>query len=632
MKNENLINKEVDVHMHRKQGQLSKWKNKWKNKWRVRGIRNRLLLNITVLVILSISACTAVLSLYWSKEKIDTFDQYSREITEQISKFVDASMQNLDQLAITIAYSDDIQRILKIDYSKQFSRYSSSRKSASWYLMNVKKAYNGIESIYVYDKQGYLFSSPMAFSNPDYVLESEEWLEEFKNSDAVSCIVGPRINYQQTYPQNEVITVVRKIRNLDNLEETGYVFINVRMEDILNNNLQKIWNADNGALLIVTENQEIIFDSGNLIGKNEEIDDGLMQGLYEKKNVFNYSHGRSRYRVVFSKCENSGWNIIRTVEMNKLFASTRRMIWFSAVLMILIILITLVVMRSFADSFLDPIIRIQKSMQKFMDNNFELFAERSDDETAVLIEKKSEDEIELLSSCYNQMVMKMYSMIHSLYQNEQEKHKLEMEALSTQISPHFTYNTLGTIKQMALLQSADGIADMVDAIINLLRATARYGEGISSLEQELGLLRDYINIMQMRYYDDFEYEINADKETLQVQIPCMMLQPIVENAILHGVLGIERQGVIEIRTWKEEEVLCITVKDNGKGFDPAYVKALQEGAERNVKGRDNIGIYNVHRRIQLYYGTDYGLDFQKNEPEGTIVTIRIPFEEAEKNV
>lgn len=603
---------------------MGKERNKWITIWEKKGIRNRLLLSMSALVILSVGLCTLVLSMYWSSEKLRTFDQYSGEITRQISKSVSASLENLDRLAISIAYSNNIQRVLEVDYNEYPSLYAANSRAAGWYLMNTKNASSGIVSIYVYDLEGNLFSTPMGFRNFDYDFREEEWLEEFGASDAVSCVIGPRINGQETYPDDEMITVVRKVRSLETMEEAGYVVINVRMEDMLDNNLQRIWNADNGTLLIVTHENRIVFDPGELFSPKKSIDGDVFESLEESDGIFEYDHLGSKYHVVFECCDN-GWYVMRVVENSNLYLSIRKMLFLSAVVAALIILVAFFPIYAFANGFVRPILRIQKSIQHLASNNFDFFAETMEEKKLPVV--NCNNEIDLLIFSFNQMAVELYSNILTIHQTEQEKHKLEMEALFTQINPHFTYNTLNTIKQMAILQDAPGIADMTDAIVNLLRATAKYGDGTSSLEKELEILRDYIYIMQMRYYDNFECFIETNPDTQCAIIPCMILQPIVENAILHGIFGIDRPGEIQILSRIEEGILLIIVSDNGKGFDPNYVNALLSGVKSQEEGHDSVGIYNVHRRIQLRYGKEFGLQFEKGEPQGTVVTIRIPMED-----
>lgn len=596
---------------------------KFKTWWAGLGIRNRLLLMFSALVIISVSLCAAVLSIYWSRERITSFDTYADEITKQVSKSVDACLQNIDRLAISIAYSDNMQQVLSVDYGEHFEMYAPNEKLAGWYLANAQKSYNGIQSIYVYDLQGHLFSTPMNFANFDYKLEQEEWLPEFAKSDARTCIIGPYVNKQETYPKEEIISIVRKVKNMMTMKDAGYIFINVKIEDILNDNLQKIWEADGGTLLIVTDTNQIVFDSGDLFRGKNGMDEGWFSKLQKAGSHFDYQYQSRKSRVVFSYSENSGWYVLRIADHQELYSSVHKMLTISAVIAALIILVIFLPMMAFANGFVWPIIRLQKSMLRLTNDNFDPFTEPEDD-NEIILQPNGGDEIALLTESFNHMALRLYSMIQTIYQTENEKHKLEIAALSAQINPHFTYNTLGTIKQMALLQNAGGIADLTDAITNLLRATAKYGDGSSTLQKELDLIRDYIFIMQMRYYDNFKCSVTTEDGTLNQPMPCMLIQPIVENAIFHGIYGIDRPGVIDIHVHITDGKLCITVADNGKGIHPEQMKMFLEGPGHTENKYENVGVYNVHRRLQLHYGTEYGLRFKENHPYGTTVTILIP--------
>lgn len=355
----------------------------------------------------------------------------------------------------------------------------------------------------------------------------------------------------------------------------------------------------------------------------EGIDEVCFSKLQEGKPHFDYQSQGIRNHVTFSNCQSCGWYVLRIVEHDQLYSKVKQMLLFAAVIAVLIIVAFFFPIQAFSNGFTRPIIRLQKSMVRLAGNHFDPFTE-SEEETEIILSEKGGNEISLLIDVFNSMSVKLHSLIQSIYRTENEKHQLEIMALSAQINPHFTYNTLGTIKQMALLQNSQGIADLTDSVIHLLRAVAKYGNGVTTLKTELDLIQDYISVMQMRYYENFEVSIHAEEELLEKKIPSMLLQPIVENAIFHGILGIDRQGVISIDAHREDEKLYITVSDNGKGGDFQQIQLFLKAPGHAEKKNENIGIYNVHRRIQLYYGSEYGLTFEANQPFGTRAAIIIP--------
>lgn len=218
----------------------------YRNHWRSMGIRKKLFLMFGVLVILSVGLCTTILSVYWVQKEEDSFDVYSDEITKQVSKSVDASLKNMDRLAISVAYSDVIQRILSSNYESFFPNIISvvDNNTAIWYLSNFQNSSNSVQSIFIYDNNGNLYSTPIEFRNLNYKLEQEEWLEDFANSADLVRVVGPYINHQEKLTTEPVITVARKIRDMITLDKVGYILVNVKMEALLNENLQKDWQSE----------------------------------------------------------------------------------------------------------------------------------------------------------------------------------------------------------------------------------------------------------------------------------------------------------------------------------------------------------------------------------------------------
>ena len=202
--------------------------------------------------------------------------------------------------------------------------------------------------------------------------------------------------------------------------------------------------------------------------------------------------------------------------------------------------------------------------------------------------------------------------------------KIEVKALQSQINPHFLYNTLDSIKWEAKLNKVDKIAKIVTEFGNILKANMNFNETIVTVEDELGLVKSYLYIQMERYKDRFEFKLNVPEDMYGYRIPKLLLQPIVENAIIHGMELITEKGIVEITGRKEGDNLIFNVKDNGNNFEGDFDKIV------NDIDSNSIGLYNVNKRIKLYYGEEYGLSLISDDC--TNIQIKIKKDIRDNNV
>ena len=218
--------------------------------------------------------------------------------------------------------------------------------------------------------------------------------------------------------------------------------------------------------------------------------------------------------------------------------------------------------------------------------------------------------------------------IDKYYKEDIEKRellkKIEVKALQSQINPHFLYNTLDSIKWEAKLNKVDKIAKIVTEFGNILKANMNFNETTVTVEDELGLIKSYLYIQMERYKDRFEFKLNVPEYMYGYHIPKLLLQPIVENAIIHGMEQITEKGMVEITGRKEGDSLIFNVKDNGNGFGEDFDKIV------NDVDSHSIGLYNVNKRIKLYYGEEYGLSLLSGDC--TDIQIKIKKDIRDSNV
>lgn len=258
-----------------------------------------------------------------------------------------------------------------------------------------------------------------------------------------------------------------------------------------------------------------------------------------------------------------------------------------------------------------------------MERNIRLVEKRAYADVAVI---PTQDEFGQLSRTFKHMAAHIDALIRENQERERVQHELEIQVLRAQISPHFLYNALNSVRHLASMQGMDHIERLTAAIIRLLRAALSNTEALIPLRQEVEYVRNYFEICQYQYLNDLTLDVEVDEALYDCLLPPMVLQPIVENAIIHGIADFRSDGAIRIHAQKNADTLFLTVTDNGQGMSGEQIEALL-CQERNTDKRrfSGIGIHNVRRRIQMRFGERFGLHLFSEPGKYTTVQISLPY-------
>ncbi len=243
------------------------------------------------------------------------------------------------------------------------------------------------------------------------------------------------------------------------------------------------------------------------------------------------------------------------------------------------------------------------------------------------------NEIDIIQKGVFEMSRRMAGLYEQNLAIEKEKQEARLKALQYQINPHFLYNTLGTIQMAAMMENHSRLAQVIRSLSELLHKTINITGEMVSLSSELSMIDDYINIMQFRYFDRITVVKELPQESMKLYIPSRILQPLLENAIGHGLSDLlnqpEGQGEIRIEGFLNEDVLELRISDNGSGMNPPTLKAVFSREE--VDDGSHVGLRNIDERIKLHFGRSYGLTVESRQGEGTAVKICLPVIESLNN-
>ncbi len=371
-------------------------------------------------------------------------------------------------------------------------------------------------------------------------------------------------------------------------------------------NSGRIFISDSGGNILISQNRDMT------VKAREDINLLAKSGKNTGRSYTSTVDGEKTFVTSYT-VPDSGWKIIGLVDYGDLTRDMHSILDFALVLLVFMVALFLVFSFLFFRDILNPIDKLTKKMK---------IVEKGYFDTA--IEIKGNDEINNLGKSFNKMVSEIRKLINERDIKEKEKEKAEIEALQSQINPHFISNTLNSIRLMSMIAKADSIKNMTEAFMKLLTSTFGRKGVFNTIETEMDILSSYIYIMKVRFGDKFDVVFEIDENIRQFYILKLVLQPILENAILHGISDTEEKGVIRIKGCRLGENLMLEITDNGKGMTEEELNDLMSEGYRNTKGFNGMGLMNVDRRIKLNHGDKYGLRIKSVFGEFTSVKIVLP--------
>ena len=237
---------------------------------------------------------------------------------------------------------------------------------------------------------------------------------------------------------------------------------------------------------------------------------------------------------------------------------------------------------------------------------------------------RSNDEIGMLSNSFNVMVGKINTLMKDLYEEHEKLRISEMKTLEAQINPHFLYNTLESIIWLARGGQNEDVVRLVFSLTNLLRIGLSRGRTLVTIEEEIEHIKNYLVIQEVRFEDEFESFISIPEDIFKNKTLKLILQPIIENSIYHGIMQSESKGKIIISSDCTDSDIYFRIIDTGPGIEPEEVRKLNGYLSEMKESNLGLGLRNVNERIKLYFGAEYGITFKSAPGSGTEVSIHIP--------
>ncbi len=411
----------------------------------------------------------------------------------------------------------------------------------------------------------------------------------------------------KNYFQKEVITIARPYFP-DAADET--VMLSADIDTSVLTNLTDFSFGEKSYFFIADRNGNIVFhpDREKIGEKSSYFNNG-----FENREV---SLNGDRYLLSSSYSELSGWHIISMASAEELEADLNYLTEITIFLIVLVLGIIILLTLFLSNSLSTPIRKLQ-----------ELTHRASENDLSVKIDIEGEDEIAELGKSFNKMIQRINKLLEENVREQKLLRKLEMESLDNQIKPHFIYNTLDLIIGLLENKDFDRATHMVEALGKFFRLSLSHGNEMVLIRNELKHVKNYLFIQQFRHGEEYEYIIDIeDQSMLDKHIPRLILQPVVENSIYHGIMPLSKKGLIIIKGYSENKSIYFKIVDNGIGIELEKVKEINQILRGEVDLEDKkkyFGLRNVNQRLKLMYGGESGVEINSIPNEKTEVLIRI---------
>lgn len=370
--------------------------------------------------------------------------------------------------------------------------------------------------------------------------------------------------------------------------------------------------GDLGQVIIIDEKNTIVASSNNLYKKNSRtVQNAIALSEYNGNSVT--KSFQSNNFIISRPFSINDWKIIGIIPWTHIYQNSSYYFLTLALIVSLIYLLTFYISKLITSTITKPIDNMIDAMMEVEKGNLEVKTEIDYD-----------DELGDLGRNFNNMTIELSSMKDRVIEEQQKLRKSEFKALQSQINPHFLYNTLDSVVWLARMKKHEEIVQVVNSMTKLFRISLSRGKDIIPIEDEIDHVRSYLMIQKHRYRTHFDYDINVSEELFEYATPKLILQPLVENAIYHGVKLKRDGGKISITGELLDDKILFKVTDTGLGMTPETLEAIHYSFETNTNKISMYGIKNVHDRIKIFFGKDYGLYFESELGQGTTATITIP--------
>lgn len=532
---------------------------------------------------------------------------------QQINKDTYKVLSEATRIADNVSRDGEIQVQLRNPLPDSQQEMYKQRMNYN-YNLNFKNQYTvDIDGIYVLGRNGAIFRSSKGTLRKQEFREEEWFKQVIETGEELWLAPHPGSDIIQNLDYL-TISVVYPVKDRISSRILGVVVVDVRAESL--NKIEDNGLVFEGKSYILDEDDKVIYsDQSN----DEEEIDAVNHAFHE--NQADHTGTADKIEIGGKAClyssmylSNNGWKTVGIISDRQVYAPFERLRMAIIFAILVFGIIAVIFAWKGADNVSEPIKKVRTTMKQVEKGDFN-----------VQLKIASQDEVGELAQSFNHMIEKIKRLMAQEQESQEKLRYAELKALQSQINPHFLYNTLDSINWMVRMGRNDKVEEMIDALSTFFRISLSKGRHFISIREELIHVEKYIMIQKVRYERIMESEICVPEELFGYDIIKMTLQPLVENALYHGIKEKGEGGVIRITAEGQGDNIVFCVSDTGLGMSKEKLEKLQIMMDQGIDhDPDAYGIINVQKRIHMYFGTEYGLRFESEPGSGTSVYVTIP--------
>ncbi|KAA5806421.1 sensor histidine kinase [Thermoanaerobacterium thermosaccharolyticum] len=534
--------------------------------------------------------------------------QVSNEIVSNINSSIESLINTVDNQSKILISSQILQSALS---NGNAGNYASYIQPMSKYLADFLNFNDFISSIYIFDNRGNeYFVDNVSYKNINLsVLKSADWYDKLISLRGAYILIansGSLIN--DSKGNQGYVSFIRVINDVNSQKSAGFMIINIS-EFYLHKYINSSINTYTSGIIIKDEKGNSIVEPTNI---SKSLNNEIFNYIKPNNSTIKKIDGKV---FIISDLKNRfGWNIISITPFNELNSQ----FWIYNLILLLVIIINIILLilgLLFIALFItQPIIKLVNSMKGIKDGKFE--------KVNIIT---GNDEIGMLKDVYNKMIDEIKKLIGDIINEQKLKRKLELDVMQSQIKPHFLFNSFDAISALILMGDTKNASKIVKALGKFYRSFLINGNEEITIKEELDIINNYLTIQKIRFGDKFSVVMNIDERVLNYKIPKLILQPLVENALNHGVRNKEGQGIISIKALYGDNQIILMTEDNGKGMSEEKIKEIESGMSKGV------GLKSTIERLKIYYNSADVVKIYSKIDEGTKIEITIPIKKEDQN-
>ena len=572
-------------------------------------IQSVIFATVAVLVLSAVVIVTGVSMKFTNTSIFENSSEYTHTIIQQMNQNIDSYIDYMENIAYLISSNEDLQDYLFDEKIDNEGRYRILNQ-----FQTILDSRSDIRNVGIISKNGRMLINDGSKSvNQDLDLNTQEWYATALEKPNGPILTSSHVQHIISGERPWVITLSRGIRDRSGSgEKEGVFFIDLNYSAI-SGLCDQSTVGTKGYAFILDAKGNIVYHPQQQQLYNELQTENISLIMDTDEDTVLTGTGNDGKLYSISRSEKTGWTVVDCTNVKELLSKSRQAQSVYVLTAIILVIVALLFSRFMARSITLPIQKLRDSMKKVQEGDFSV--------SDVVVDSKNE--IGSLTKSFDVMTHRIHELMEQNVHEQEEKRKSELKALQSQINPHFLYNTLDSIIWMAEGKKNEEVVLMTASLARLLRQSISNEDEVVPIANEVEYARGYLTIQKMRYKDKLEFQIEVDSSILYIPLIKLVLQPIIENAIYHGLKYKESKGLLIVKGFMKDGNAVLQVIDDGVGMDEETLAHIYDKHKVNYHS-NGVGVYNVQKRLKLYYGEDYGITYTSELGKGTTATITIP--------